>query len=469
MLTGFLFFVAVFLLIGLWSIRHSSHQESEYLLAGQTVSPWLTALSAVATKYSGYMYIGLIGYIHVFGLSSIWLVFGFLFGDVIAFFLVHRKIRDAAQNTGALSFAGLVSNWGGTEFRVVRLIMGIITLIFLTIYAAAQLNAVGKALHVMVGWHYSAGAIIGALLILVYCFTGGLRASIWTDVAQSILMLVSMLILLYAVLAVSGGFSGLFEQLDAVSEGYLDFGVSRFGTVSGMALFAIGWVFNGIGVTGQPQVMVRFMALDDARNITRTGIIYFSWSTVFLASTFVIGLSTRLFFGTQSGFDPELALPSLAETLLPEFFVGVIIAGVFAASMSTTDSQVLSCSAVLSEDFKLGSGNRIKRISTLLVTLFALLVGLSANANVFSLVIFSWSALACAFGPLLIVLALGGRPKQISMLIMMMTGLVIALGWRQLDLDQITYEGFPGIVGALLVYVVCRAIVGDRKQPDISC
>lgn len=456
---SFVFFLVVFAAIGLLSTRRAQTSDSDYLLAGQSVPPALVSLSAAATKYSGYMFIGLMGYIYSFGLSAIWLGAGFLFGDLIVFSFVHRRLRTAAAETGALSFADLISRWHGGDYRLLRLVIGLVNLIFLSTYAAAQLNAGGKALFVLFGWPYATGAMVGAGVILLYCFSGGLRASIWTDAGQSGLMMLAMALLLFAAISASGGWSAFTGALNGVSDTYMDLGSERFGGLGAAALFAVGWLFNGIGVTGQPQVMVRFMALDRPEHTFRAGLWYFGWSGLFLILTFMVGLATRLFIPDAAGFDAELALPTLAQGLLPGVGVGIIVGGVFAASMSTADSQILSCAAVLSQDFKLDFGRRSKQIATLLVAISALLIAVFASASVFTLVIVAWSALAASLGPLVIIQALGRRPQQATMLVMMATGLVVALGWRAAGLGARVYEGLPGILSALLVYLLLDPVI----------
>ncbi|MCJ8271975.1 MAG: sodium/proline symporter, partial [Psychrosphaera sp.] len=357
---AFIVFLALFTFVGIMSARKHSADDIDYLMAGRDVSPLLTALSAAATKYSGYMFIALMGYIYTYGLSAIWLIFGFLFGDLVAFFFVHARVREQAEKINAMSFADLISRWHGGDYKKLRAVIGVISLIFLSTYAAAQFSAGGKALQVLFGWHFNVGIIIGALLILSYCLIGGLRASIWTDAVQSVVMMLALIILLVASVNAAGGIMMFGEKLDNISPTYLSLGVERFGSVGATALFAFGWLFNGLGVTGQPHVMVRFMALDQPTNMTKTGIYYFSWSTLFLALVLLVGLATRFFIDNTANFDAELALPMLAKTLLPAISVGIIMGGIFAAVMSTTDSQILSCSAVISEDFKLGKGKNGK-------------------------------------------------------------------------------------------------------------
>ncbi len=460
---GFITFLVLFVAIGLYSNRGQAKTQASYLLAESSISPLLTALSAAATKYSGYMFIGLMGYIYLYGLSAIWLIVGFLFGDLLAFTTVPASIRRATGKTGALSFAQLISQWNGVNYRIVRAAIGLLTLIFLSTYAAAQLNAGGKALQALFGWSATAGALIGAGLILTYCLTGGLRASIWTDAAQSILMMLAMGLLMFAAIGEAGGWQALVSDLAAVSDDYLDWGPKRFGSVGATLLFAFGWLFNGLGVTGQPQVMVRFMAMDSASSTFRTGIYYFLWSGTFLAISLIVGLAARLYISNETGFDAELALPTLAQALLPGIAIGVVIGGIFAASLSTADSQVLSCSAVLSEDFKLFNNRlRTKQLATFAVIIGALAIAIFSAANVFTLVIVAWSALACSIGPLVIVLALGGKPSQPIALLMMACGLTVALLWRYYGLSQQLYEGAPGMLSGFLIYGL--AAIGQKLK-----
>lgn len=460
---AFALFLLLFALIGMWSARSARAGEADYLLAGRSVTPLLAAMSAAATKYSGYMFIGLMGYVYTFGLSAIWLVFGFFFGDLIAFSFVHKRVRKATEETDALTFADLISRWHGGEYRVVRVAVAVLTLVFLSTYAAAQFNAGGKALEVLFGWPMFSGTLIGAGVILGYCLVGGLRASIWTDAAQSLLMMVAMCLLLVAAVTAAGGIGGFLDKLEAVSPTYLDFGRERLGGLDAVALFAFGWLFNGIGVTGQPQIMVRFMALDYARHTFRTGVYYFAWSGVFLAVTFLVGLSIRIFVAKTGGFDAELALPALAQNLVPGVAVGVVVGGVFAASMSTADSQVLSCAAVLSDDLKLVRGASAQRLGTIMIVALTIAIAVFASPSVFTLVIFSWSALACSIGPLVILHALGQRPSQRVCLAMMTVGLIVALGWRQVGLNRIVYEGLPGMAAAFAVWVAARLVEWGRR------
>ena len=175
---SFLFFLLLFVLIGVSSTLKSKKSNSDYLLAGYDVPPWLAALSAIATNSSGYMFIGMIGYTYTSGLQSIWLMVGLVSGDLIMSFFIHKKLRQVTESKNLLSFGGILSRWQhGTDFRKLRRVVGIVTIVFLGVYAAAQFKAGGKALHVLFDWDYSTGAIIGSIIVFLYCLAGGIRAS----------------------------------------------------------------------------------------------------------------------------------------------------------------------------------------------------------------------------------------------------------------------------------------------------
>ena len=269
---SFLFFLVIFVLIGVSSTLKSKKSNSDYLLAGHDIPPWLAALSAIATNNSGYMFIGMIGYTYTSGLQSIWLMVGWIFGDFIISFFVHKKLRQVTEKKNLLSFGGVLSRWqNGTDFRKLRLLVGLITVIFLGVYAAAQFKAGSKALHVLFGWDYSTGAIIGSIIVFLYCLSGGIRASIWTDAAQSIVMIFAMSMLFFVGVSEVGGFDQYITKLDAVSPGFLSLtptGLILDNSI-GVFLFILGWIFGGFGVVGQPHIMIRFMTVNDAENINK--------------------------------------------------------------------------------------------------------------------------------------------------------------------------------------------------------
>jgi sodium/proline symporter len=371
--------------------------------------------------------------------------------------LVHKKLRIATEASSTHSFAGALSAWQGTNYSRYRLLGGVLTVAFLGAYAAAQLNAGSKALFVTFGWEYGIGALIGAVIVLLYCFAGGIRASIWTDAAQSVVMIAAMGVLLWRALDELGGWQAFGVALHAVSPGYMDwFPIDlAFGGIFGPLLFIMGWHFAGAAVIGQPHIMIRFMAMDDPDKMWQVRAYYYAWFTAFYAATITVGLAARLLLPANAAFDAELALPTLAGQLLPPVLTGLVLAGLFAATISTADSLILSCTAALTRDtpFRALRSYGATKAATVFVTALSLAIALSGTESVFSLVLIAWSALASAFGPLMIVYALDEHPSEALAIAMTLVGVVTVIVWRALGWDQsVVYEVMPGMLSGLLVF-----------------
>ena len=459
MIISFSFFLLIFVAIGLLSALVNKHNNADYLLANYSVKPWLVALSAVASCNSGFMFIGMIGYTYIYGLSSIWLMIGWVLGDFLASLFIHKKLRIITKEKLILSFAGVISKWGDFNYKKLRAYLGVVTVIFLGTYAAAQLSAGSKALHVLFGWNYEVGAIIGAIMVLLYCFVGGIRASIWTDAAQSFVMMLAMGLLCFVAIKEIGGGLEFVARANLVSDNYLSLFPQNieFGYFIGPVLFVVGWLFAGFGVIGQPHIMVRFMAMDDPKNMKKVRCYYYSFYAIFYFLTILAGMVSRILIPDSNNFDAELALPTLASSLLPEILVGLILAGLFAATMSTADSQILSCTAALTRDFNSGKPSYlITKLATILVTLISLLIALYGSKSVFSLVLISWSALACAFSPLLIIYVFKGRPSENLSLLISISSILMMLIWHYSELNKYIYEIAPGMIFGVLVYFALK-------------
>ncbi len=455
-IASFLFFLAIFVAIGVYSATLAKKTADDYLLASRSIGPWMTAFSAVATNNSGFMFIGLIGMTYLEGISAAWIMVGWVGGDWLAWLVVHKKLRErsAAASVDTIpSFLALDAQ--GRRSNLLALIAGLITIVFLGTYAGAQLSAGSKALHVMFGWPHETGAILGAVVIVLYCFTGGIRASIWTDTAQSIVMMASMLLLSVVALEEIGGFEALWSQLRAIDPKLVQVIPEReFGFVP----YLLGWFGAGLGVVGQPHVMIRPMAIRDPEEIKKARTIYFVWYWMFSAGCILVALTCRALLEIPIGesFDEELALPQLALQLLPGVLVGVVLGGLFSATMSTADSQVLSCSASIAHDVfpsQKSDHYLLSRGATVGVTLFAVIIALYGSRNVFELVTFAWSLLASSLGPLLVVRVLNQPVSPIWGAAIMIGGTASALVWRiGFEFQDAVFIGLPGMLGGFLVF-----------------
>ena len=455
--SSFVFFLLLFMGVGLYSMTQKSETTEDYLVASRGMSPWTVALSAVATNNSGFMFIGLIGETYVQGLSAMWVMVGWVVGDYMMWLTkIPDQLRVRSAQQGAVTIPSFL---GGVErSRSITAIAGLMTLFFLGLYAAAQLNAGSKALHALFNWPHYMGAIIGASIVILYCFAGGIRASIWTDVLQSVVMLIAMILLCGIAVNHLGGMSGLWEKLSQIDPALIDWQSSD--ASGGFVLFLMGWLFAGAGVVGQPHIMIRVMTLDDASSMHKARRIYFTWNGLFAAAAILVGLAARAYLNDQNLTDPELALPVLAQNLLPAVLVGLVLAGIFAATMSTADSQVLSCSAAITQDLfpRWKSDYGIAKLSTIIVTGVVLGIALMGG-SVFDLIVLAWSSLAAGLGPLLVLRALGIEVSSKVGVSMMLGALATVLIWRfMLQLTPVVYDAMPAIIVGFSIYAMSRLL-----------
>lgn len=447
-----------FTAIGVASSVRRTDTPRDYLVADRKVPAWLAALSSVATNNSGFMFVGLIGFTYAYGVQAVWLQLGWVVGDLLCWLRFHRRVRERSGELDANGVPTLLAtDERGRRDSVIAAAAALLTFFFLAGYAAAQLKAGSTALHALFGWDARVGAILGAVVVVLYSFAGGLRASIWTDAAQSFVMLASMIALLVAA-AMTLSPSELFATLRAEDPSLVAW-MPREGLSLGFPLYLLGFVFGGLGVLGQPHILVRTMSLDDPKNVPKARAIYFAWFVPFSVAAVAVGLYARaipLELSTAGADVPvgELAMPALAMALLPDALVGLALAGLFAATISTADSQLLSCSAAVTQDLvpRWKDSYFAGKLATVAVGAIALVLALRASDGVFALVLMAWSALGASLGPLL-VLRLAGRPvARATALAMMLAGVLTVFAWSALGLSGAVFELLPGMAAAFLSY-----------------
>ena len=465
LVASFLLFMGAFAGIGLASMWVKEDTTDDYLVAGRGMHPALAALSAVSTWNSGYMFIGFIGFTYTMGYSIIWIGLGSMVGQIVAWIWLYKFIQQAANERGVRSLSSLVSDVTGSPEAKLAAVLSVL---FLAVYAAAQLTSGGKALYVMLGWSEVIGILIGFVLVVAYCYAGGIRASIWTDAAQSSVMIIGSSLLCYVALGEVGGFSGLHDGLEgqnanltSIVPADLNFGVT---------LWIFAFFLGGLSVAGQPQVVSRVMTLGTDEDRKTAMLWFFAWQTPFLIIMVIIGLASRVVF-TGSDFDPELGLPMLAMETLGPFWVGLILASIFAATMSTADSQVLACTAAFTDDVmpEISQDHKKTKIVTLIIAAFATAISIfglyvPGGDSVFALVVLAVYGLGSIFVPILIIRWAGYEPDTNHTMAMMLAALFTVILWSVSGFGDDIFPSVPGMGAAFITHFVMNQL----RSSDIS-
>lgn len=474
----------IFLAIGWASALWQRGNRQDFYLANQNIHPTAAALSAVSTNLSGFLFIGIIGMTWKLGFFAIFLFLCIMLGNFTSWLLFSKPLRNRwdAHTNKPISFSEfIVKGWstkkantphskklyGTRGQKTLQIILAIITILFLSTYAAGQLNASGKALQALFGWAQWSGVVLTTLVVLGYCLAGGLRATIWTDAAQSIVMFIAMGIMVMFCFEQVAGFSGLYNGLAEIDTQLVKFIPEQhfpIRLIAGFSMFLLG-----LGVIGQPHIMVRAIALRGAENMGKVRTLYFGYYSLFCSMALFVGLCCKVLLQTEAGFDPELALPTLAMAHLPAVLTGIVLAGIFASTMSTADSQILAVSTTLMEDLlppKYKHNIWFTKGLTCLVILGVMLIALFATLNVAQLVMFSWAALAVTLGPLIVIRVLNKTIVPAQAVLMVISATFGSYIWLALGLTKICSEVLPGLIISAVVYFAWRfvAVIWDRLK-----
>lgn len=478
---SFSFLVGVIGIVGLMASRNKSEDgQSGYFLGNRKFGPWLTALSASASAESGWVTVGLVGFAFTSGVSAFWVVPGTVLAFAINWFVLAPRINKASGNE-VMTIPGLLTH-RFEQSRVttaIRIVGGLIIVVMLTAYVSAQFNAAGKMMEGAFGIPHSTGVLIGAGLVVMYTFHGGFKAIVWTDVVQSLLMILALSIVPILLIVDLGGFSSVFGKLkDMDPEGRL---VSLSGGREGWALFTFLGLWLGIpmGNFGQPHVIVRFMAARDDSALQRAGWISCVWVTFLFCSAILLGLCARAWF--ESLDDPEKVLPQLAamSDFIPPIIGGLILGAIFSAICSTTDSQLLVASSAVSRDVLQKSIGinfspdlilLIARVSLVLLTLVAAGYAAAKVQSIFKFVLdYGWAGLGSAFGPALIFVFCWKKTTAIGVLMAMLGGVLTVVIWKQIPaLDSKLYSLIPAILIASICLVSISAFFGEKKPTKLK-
>ena len=417
--------------VGLWA-RGRNQDVADFYLAGRGLGPWIAAISASASSSSAWTLLGVSGAAYAWGLPALWLFPATVGGFLINWMWIAPRLQNLASEEGAVTLSAVIVPVSlGDSRRTILRIAAIIIVFSFTFYVASQFEAAGKAFESTFALSKQTSILIGAGIVLAYTLLGGFWAVSVTDSVQGLLMFIAAIVLPAVALMAVGGFESLLAGLGEI--GGIGSPTASLSVVM-MILFVLGLLGIGIGYPGQPHVVNRFMALKDAKSLRQGRVIALTWAVIVYSGMLIVGFSARVLFADLA--DSEQVMFKVAGDLLPPVVAGVMLAAVLSAIMSTADSQLLVASSAISYDWnladgKIESGLGKSRVTVVVVLIMATILALVWRADIFSRVLFAWSSLGSAFGPILILRLLGRSISAEGTLLAMLTGfgLTVVISW----------------------------------------
>ncbi len=463
----------VLVVIGFLAQRRTRDGE-DYFLAGRRLGPIVAAISASASSSSAWTLLGVSGMAYSSGLSALWLFPACVGGFCLNWFVLAPALGRVSRERGALTVTEVLAGFGTMgQRRHIKLVASILVLLALLTYVASQFQGAGKAFaNTFPDLDFEAAVLLGSAIVVLYTLLGGFWAASLTDTLQGFVMAATAVVLPIGVLA-HVGFADFFARLEAVDvPGYTSLVGPRSGFAAALG-FVAGLLGIGLGYPGQPHVVNRFMALrEGARELRVARRVAIGWAVVVYAGMILLGLGARLAFPVLD--DGENAFTTVANRLFPPMVSGVMVAAVLSAVMSTADSQLLVAASTITSDLGFSGGSQQKLLAqsrwvVLVLSACAVLAALFVEQKIFDLVLFAWSAMGAAFGPLLLVVCLRGPVSYRGTLASMTAGFSLSVGAYVLGklgfVGAMGLGAWGGTLERVLPFVVALAIAVSCRKP----
>ena len=407
---------------------------------------------------SGYMFLGAGSLAYTKGYFSLWYAMGDIGGGVLNLSILGRRMRKLSQILGSLTSIEYLEH--RYPSRWIRAIAAPVAVVCIFFYVMTQFIAGGRGLEMVTGIPYAWALLIAVGVIVFYTFLGGYLAVAYTDFVQAIVMLIGMVWILIGTLQAIGGWTAGNEAVGEINPNLLTmWGPDGIGSVQWGVIIGAVLVFS-IGYMGWPHVNVSHMAMKRP-SVARTASMYATgFNLLFIPAPYIVGIMALIILPNLD--NPELAVFEVAATVLPNFAVGIVMAGIMAAIMSTADALLLQSGTIASQDLfqrfikKDMTDSQsvwVSRFTVLILAVIGYWVAVNDPPSVAEVAIFATTVLGAAFVPVYVAAAWWKKANVPGAITSMILGTVSSVGWQLAGLVDVT-----GVDPMLGVGIVCSTL-----------
>ncbi|MBQ9806394.1 MAG: sodium/proline symporter PutP [Clostridia bacterium] len=459
-LIAMVIYMAVVIVIGLLFAKKANASSENYFLGGRSLGPWVTAMSAEASDMSGWLLMGLPGVAYWCGLAdAAWTAIGLAFGTYLNWLIVSKRLRRySVRANNSITLPEFFSNRFREKSPIIMTLAAAFILIFFTVYAASCFVTCGKLFATLFGAPYIAMMLLGAVFVLLYTLLGGFLAESASDFMQGIVMIVALAVIVIVSTVNAGGLGAVIDNAQSIP-GFLDFfglanpvvedgvqvvqgGQPLFGEPKPYGFLSIcSMMAWGLGYFGMPQVLLRFMAIRHEKELKQSRRIAMVWVVISLAVAVFIGIVGRQLFPVEhlTASSAESIFITLSKSSLPAILAGFVMAGILAATISSSDSYLLIAASAFAKNIFQGVVKKkatdkqvmwVSRITLLLIALIAIVIALDENSVIFSIVSFAWAGFGATFGPLMLFSLFWKRTTRAGAVAGMIGGAGMVFLWK---------------------------------------
>ncbi len=466
-----LVFLLVLVGVAAWS-RRETRTLSGFFLAGKKLPWWVVAFSTNATGESGWLLLGLTGMGYAVGAQAYWVVVGEVTGIWLSWTLISRRLKRLSDETDSITLPDVLAARFDDRRHLLRGIAVVIIVSMVCAYVTAQMVASGKALGSFIGIDYKTAVIAGGAIIIGYTFIGGYKAVAYTDVVQGVLMLAGLIVVPAVAIHAGGGWTAVTSSLALQDPNLLSMGAIIGDGVPGW-IALVSFLAIGLPFLGVPQLMVRFMSARDETELKKARVMSVIVILLFDAGAVTAGMAGRALFPELA--DAETIFPVLSAELFPPVITGILMIVVLSAIMSTVDSLLLLASSAIVRDLLqkiLGSRTSDRalagygKVVTVLIGVIGVWFALEEVRFIFWFILFAWSGLGAAFGPVLLCTFYYKDTTRAGVAAGMLGGFLTSIVWVlafKADVFEL-YEMIPGFVVGLALTIVVSRMTAVHKQ-----
>lgn len=491
--------IAVYLIamlgVGVWFSKRNNSVDDFYL-GGRKLGPFVTAMSAEASDMSSWLLMGLPGVAYLSGLAEAsWTAIGLAVGTYLNWLIVARRIRRYSHQIDAITVPQFFSKRWGDERNLLSAIAAVVIMIFFVPYLASGFSACGKLFASLFGINYVSAMLISAAVIVIYTVMGGFLAASFTDLVQSIIMTVALVVVLGFGVAQAGGMEVVMDNARSLA-GYLSLVNIHDPATGGSAPYSLLTICSllawGLGYFGMPHILLRFMAIEDDAKLKTSRRIATIWVVISMFIAVLIGIVGLAV--TKAGKVPFLGTSSESETIIIQlsnllsqhgiFFAliaGLVLAGILASTMSTADSQLLAAASSVSHDLVQDFfGKKLNPKASMLaargtvigIAIVGIFLAWNPDSSVFQIVSFAWAGFGSAFGPVVLFALFWKRTNKQGAIAGMVAGGAMVFIWKYLVAPMggawAIYELLPAFLVACLVIVVVSLLTPPPSQEIVE-
>lgn len=490
LVTIILYLVMMIVIGAVFSKKNKS--TDDFYLGGRKLGPLVTAMSAEASDMSSWLLLGLPGLALITGLAeATWTAIGLAIGTYLNWLFVAKRLRVYTQRLNAVTIPDFFSKRFGDDKKILTLISALFIVVFFIPYTASGFVGCGKLFSSIFGIDYFSAMVICAFVIALYCILGGFLAASTTDFIQSIIMTIALVVVLGFSFKTAGA-SAIFDNAKSI-EGFMDIfkGCNvTDGTVGSYGALPIASTLAwGLGYFGMPHIILRFMAVEDENKLHISRRVGSIWVVISMSVAILIGVCGYTLM--KNGVVPEYATTSDSERIiidiaskvasygvLPAIVGGVILAGILASAMSTSDSQLLAATSSVTQNIiqefcgiKLSekAAIRVARGMVLFISGIAMFLAMNPDSSVFRIVSFAWAGFGATFGPAILFALFWKRANKWGILSGMIGGGALIFIWKFVIRVHFSgtwldiYELLPSFIMNVILVIVVSLLT---KEPD---